>query len=176
MEGDIPDKVAVFKHNGRVIGLSPVLDYVFRPKEISHMSLYEWVSRCECEKKPTSKRWSKRRMKTPHRVTDADYHETDSDSDSQPTKHALLSFQNGHPLADSHGTHCRSPSKACVPNFVGVTLPRFDQGDREYYCCSMLTIFKPWRSGLDLKRREETWDEAFSAASFSPRQLEIMQI
>jgi hypothetical protein len=62
-----------------------------------------------------------------------------------------------------------------VPNFIGATLPCFDQGDREYYCCTMLMLFKPWRSGLDLKNREESWDDAFSDASFSPRQREIMK-
>jgi hypothetical protein len=121
-ESDKPDKVAVVKHNGRVIGLSPVLDYVFRPEEISSMSLYEWITICEHEKKPTgnTKKQSKRRTMTtlsPNHETNmdddfiVDYH-SDPDCDSKPNKHCLLSFPDGHPLADSHGTHCRSPTKA----------------------------------------------------------------
>lgn len=138
------------------------------------MSLHKWVSRCERKKKPTGKTQSKTHVTTTSESGD----KMDSDSnsqESQPTKHSLLSFQEVHPLADSHGTQCHPPSKAHVPNFVGATLPRFNQGDHEYYCCTMLTLFKPWRFGLDLKNREESWDDAFSATSFFPRQLKIMK-
>jgi hypothetical protein len=95
--------------------------------------------------------------------------DTDHGDNSQhPRKGSLLSFQVAHPLADIHGMRCCSPSKIKIPNFISATLPHFNQGDCEYYCCTMLTLFKPWRSGLDLKGREETWDDAFSAHSFSP--------
>jgi hypothetical protein len=62
-----------------------------------------------------------------------------------------------------------------LPNFLPNTLPRADRGDREYYCCAMLTFFKPWRSGKDLKNKMETWDKSFMAHQFSKRQLEIMK-
>lgn len=91
------------------------------------------------------------------------------------TSSPLLPFLGGHPLADSHGSCCQFVKKTCIPDFVGPTLPRFDQGDQEYYCCTMLTPFKPWRSGLDLKRREESWDDAFSRYPFTERQLELMR-
>ena len=59
-----------------------------------------------------------------------------------------------------------------VPNFAGATLPRCDQGDREYYCCSMLTIFKPWRSGSDLKQTQTaSWDDEFNNYVFSDDEL-----
>ncbi|CAA7270635.1 unnamed protein product [Cyclocybe aegerita] len=38
----------------------------------------------------------------------------------------------------------------------------------------MLTLFKPWRSGLDLKNATQTWDNAFYLHEFSPRQKEII--
>src|ERR1700683_334755 len=50
-----------------------------------------------------------------------------------------------------------------------------DQGDREYYCHTMLTLFKPWRTGKDLKYEIQTWDESFLKYEFSKRQLEIMK-
>ena len=63
-----------------------------------------------------------------------------------------------------------------IPSFVGASLPRCDQGDREYYCCSMLTIFKPWRSGLDLKRSwMAAWDEEFASHVFKDSELAIMK-
>ncbi|KAF8240600.1 hypothetical protein L208DRAFT_1231591, partial [Tricholoma matsutake] len=38
-------KVTLFKHNGQVIGLSPVQDYMYRSAELHNMSLYDWISR-----------------------------------------------------------------------------------------------------------------------------------
>ncbi|THU92680.1 hypothetical protein K435DRAFT_627172, partial [Dendrothele bispora CBS 962.96] len=69
-------------------------------------------------------------------------------------------FLNGHPLADSHAVEV-STDKEIVPNFIGPGLPRRDKGNCEYghictyrceyYCMTMLVLFKPWRSGKDLK-------------------------
>jgi hypothetical protein len=39
----------------------------------------------------------------------------------------------------------------------------------------MLALFKPWRSGLDLRCKYISWDEAFLSHSFSARQLEVMK-
>ena len=38
----------------------------------------------------------------------------------------------------------------------------------------MLTLFKPWRSGLDLKSHEQTWDDAFQAHVFSAHENQII--
>jgi len=62
-----------------------------------------------------------------------------------------------------------------VPNFIGGALPRSDRGDREYYCSTMLTFFKPWRTGKDLKLEDQSWDDAFETNVFNTRQLEIMK-
>ena len=69
---------------------------------------------------------------------------------------------------------CKSLSELVVPNFIGGTLPRRDQGDREYYCSTMLTLFKPWRTGYDLKSADETWEHAFDNYDFSDRQMNLM--
>lgn len=120
---------------------------MFCPDEISDMSLHQWISRCEDEKKPTGKKLSKQHVSILDQDAGGDDEDgdnlnvdVDSDSDSEPTKHSLLSFQDGHPLTDSHGTHCQAPMKAHVPNFIGATLPCFDYGDHEYYCSAMLTL------------------------------------
>ncbi|KAF8220911.1 hypothetical protein L208DRAFT_1126997, partial [Tricholoma matsutake] len=49
-DGAKSQKVVIIKRNGEIISLSPVIDYVYRSEEIGPMSLYEWVSRCECQK------------------------------------------------------------------------------------------------------------------------------
>ncbi|KAF8231101.1 hypothetical protein L208DRAFT_1143341, partial [Tricholoma matsutake] len=61
-----------------------------------------------------------------------------------------------------------------IPNFIGTTIPRCDQGDQEYYCSAMLTLFRPWRTGLHLKHENDTWNDAFIKYSFSKCQKEIM--
>jgi len=65
-------------------------------------------------------------------------------------------------------------NKLRVPNFTGATLPRRDKGDREYYCCAMLTLFKPWRTGSDLKSTTASWDEQFLAHQFSNDEVNYM--
>ena len=89
-------------------------------------------------------------------------------------KSSLLTFLSSHPFASSHSTRWLQPQKARVPLFIGPTLPRRDQGDREYYCTTMLTLFKPWRSGLDLKNDDGTWSDAFDNYLFSPYHQKIM--
>jgi hypothetical protein len=84
-------------------------------------------------------------------------------------------FKPDHRQADTHAVHMSEDDNSIVPNFVGGSLPRCDQGDREYYCCTMLTLFKPWRNGKDLKFETQTWDESFLKYEFSKRQLEILK-
>ena len=81
-----------------------------------------------------------------------------------------LCFQAGHPLSDSHGIRFIENNTHHIPNFLGANLPRCDQGDREYYCSTMLVLFKPWRQGLDLKNKEQTWDTAFHELEFTKQQ------
>jgi hypothetical protein len=85
-------------------------------------------------------------------------------------------FHKNHPLWKSHYVRCdRSHLETMVPNFTGGALPRMDQGDREYYCCTMLTLFKPWRDPLKLKSTSDSWHEAFTEYVFSNKALRLMR-
>jgi uncharacterized protein DUF6570/helitron helicase-like protein/PIF1-like helicase len=86
----------------------------------------------------------------------------------------FYSFLPDHPQYGTHEIQCKYLSDFVVPNFIGGTLPRCDQGDHEYYCSTMLTLFKPWRTGHDLKSAEETWEQAFNKHIFSPAQKNLM--
>ena len=86
----------------------------------------------------------------------------------------FYSFLPDHPQYSTHESQCKYLSDFVVPNFIGGTLPRCDQGDHEYYCSTMLTLFKPWRTGHDLKSAEETWEQAFNKHIFSPAQKNLM--
>ena len=98
----------------------------------------------------------------------------ESDSIESEVDERILLFLEDHPLYETHYAEFDRNKKNIVPNFVGGSLPRQDRGDREYYCTTMLTLFKPWRSGKDLKDEIQSWDEAFTNHEFTQRQLEIM--
>ena len=200
------ERVTLVKRRGQIMGLSPITDYVDRPKELESMCLYDWVSRCKREKiPPSSKQKSTARQCDSNCESDRESEsasETDFSSDpdisdivsetfisdksnsleqsttlpldmkSIPT--GLFEFQSRHPLHSTHRTRCVSVDKALIPNFIGETLPRRDTGDCEWYCATMLTLFSPWRSGLQLKTQEQSWDDAFMSFKFSSAQLKVM--
>ena len=87
----------------------------------------------------------------------------------------MYSFLKHHPLCKTHKVKFDKQKKNTVPNFVGGSLPRCDQGDREYYCATMLTLFKPWRSGKYLKKNDQSFDEAFNSFHFTAQQTQCMK-
>ncbi|PBK62524.1 hypothetical protein ARMSODRAFT_1061253, partial [Armillaria solidipes] len=91
------------------------------------------------------------------------------------SKYHRYKFSWEHPLHESHHVRVCPVKDQKVPNFVGGMLPRKDKGDREYYCTSMLVLFKPWRTGADLKvDQDTTWDAVFENYSFSEAHTRIM--
>jgi hypothetical protein len=179
--GQPREKVAIFKRNGRVIGFSPVHDYICRPIEFESTCLYDWISRCQREKKS-----ARNAKKSTTKIVDNEA-EVESECETFPnedtgapltgsqtkSKSKFYFFTRDHPLVDTHGI--RWTRRVRIPNFIGESLPRSDQGDREFYCSTMLALFRPWRSGLDLKSERNTWDDAFTLYDFSPRQLILMK-
>src|SRR6266581_1338544 len=51
-ESNASEKVAILKYNNKIIGLSPVHDYIYRGEALRDMCLYDWVARCERTKLP----------------------------------------------------------------------------------------------------------------------------
>ncbi|PBK59898.1 hypothetical protein ARMSODRAFT_852371, partial [Armillaria solidipes] len=99
------------------------------------------------------------------------------EDDDSPSRKKIrrLQFSDGHPMHATHHVRVREDTDRHVPNFVGGLLPRKDKGDREYYCAAMLTLFKPWRTGHDLKQDALTsWDQAFQNHDFSDFHEKIM--
>src|ERR1700683_1877214 len=184
------DKVILMKNvECEFIGLSIVDDYKYRPYELSGMSLYEWIQIYERLKRTNTeqKKFQSQKhedVKSPTILQsddeiDSDF-ESDSDyveSDQAPEKKKIegkYPFLQNHPLYETHQVNI-SKSKNLIPNFAGGSLPRCDRGDREYYCATMLTLFKPWRNGKNLKEDDQSLDEAFITYKFTPRQTELMR-
>ncbi len=114
-------------------------------------------------------------------ITDDDKDDNDDDFfDDAPSETEddeetpVKAFLKNHPLYDTYVAQFDPRKQNIVPNFIGGSLPRRDRGDREYYCATMLTLFKPWRSGRDLKIEEYSWDETFINHEFTSRQTQLM--
>jgi len=169
------EKVPIFKRGKRYTGVSHVEDYCKRATELESTCLYDWIS--------YSKRQKTANVITPDDL--ADYHDddddapnqsidtTDSSADDQVKKH-LYQFLPSHPLHKTYKTYFNKNKTPTIPTFLGPALPRSSTGDREFYCMTMLTLFVPWRTGKSLKSDTETWAAAFSRATFTQKQLDIL--
>ena len=88
-------------------------------------------------------------------------HETKIQSQMRMCAPSYLNFHGQHPQADTHEVCLMDEELSYVPNFIGGAIPCKDSGSREEYCMTMLTLFKPWRFGKDLRDGEDT-NEAMS--------------
>ncbi|KAF5330095.1 hypothetical protein D9758_018667 [Tetrapyrgos nigripes] len=185
------EKVVVIRHKGKIVGFSSIFDYIYRPQALNEMTLYEWV--CQCERVKLKAGNKEIDCSDDERSENYDCSSSSDEASDKDTlevvrpstqnkarplqKHRLP--KNGHPFMDDHplaSTHylCMHNKKNIVPNFIGPSLPRKNKGDREFYCSVMLTLFKPWRTGEDLKIKDENWDSAFLNYQFSTHQKFLM--
>ncbi|RXW14796.1 hypothetical protein EST38_g11058 [Candolleomyces aberdarensis] len=125
-------------------------DYRYRPRQHEHVNLYKWIQ-CSLRHYQLSTRNARQDL-------------------------PFFEYLAGHPLSKTHVVACDPDRRYyVVPNFLGPSLPRKDKGEREEYCMTMLTLFSPWRTGLDLKSSAYSWEEAFEAHVFTERQLQLMR-
>jgi hypothetical protein len=173
-------KITLIKKKGKIIGLSPVYDYIYRSPELEHVCLYEWVQRFQRKKvkKPKSDICPTAYTEEPiDDICDASFETvTEIDDISKKRQKNIFHFTKDHSLYDSHASHSVPDYEKRVPNFIGASLPRCDQGNREYYCCTMLTLFKPWRRGHDLKNSAQaSWDDIFNVHKFKNQEVQLMK-
>ena len=189
-------KVALIKRNGRIFGLSPVFDYIYRPVELQNITLYDWIAQSKRIKIPKSRSKNKQESRdiellenlsdisSESELSNNNSLDDDLENPSEeeyklvPPKSLgknMYTYMPSHPLYATHAVQFNPENSKNVPNFIGPPLPRKDQGDREYYCSTMLTFFKPWRTGNDLKELNTTWDEEFNRYKFTTRQNQLMQ-
>ena len=140
--------MTLVRQKGSIVGVSSVFDYVYRPLELEYMSLYEWVHRCSQIKLPKVEQMKGSKKDNPE--PDISF---DSVSDGPLDSHApdarcsrsIHEFLPDHSLHTTHSMQLHKADPKKIPNFIGATLPRKDQDDRNYYCLTMLALFKPWR-------------------------------
>ncbi|KAJ6464412.1 hypothetical protein C8R45DRAFT_840407, partial [Mycena sanguinolenta] len=174
------------KTTSKFVGATAVDDYIFRPFEYEDCNVYEWIQvHTRCKRTPSQLADFAANV-SEHVAAPSQNQEDDAewlDVDLPPEagreladELGLYAYREGHPLWRTHYARCdRRYLDITVPNFIGGSLPRKDQGDREIYCRTMLTLFKPWRDGLDLKMDGESWDTAFNCQHLSDKYIRIMK-
>jgi len=164
--------VLIYKAGNNYKATSPLYDYVYRPGELKGVCLYDYISLFEKVKS------SKHRAPV---VSDEASNTSSSENESDNEVEGPVGNSSGisYKLDSAHPqyTNCivRRRKTAIIPNFVGATLPRNTDATYEYYCLTMLTLFCPWRTGLDLKAPDVSWGEHFESFEFTSRQVEIMK-
>jgi hypothetical protein len=138
-------KVAVFRKKGKIVGLSPVHDYIHRPQDAYNMCLYDWIP---CYKREKLRKKTNKDVQNVSQPEPADDFNDNSitledtqpdllsgsesnengtmDTKNRKRRSGLLNFKPEHPLSDSHAARYVKDNLRCVPNFIGVSLPRND--------------------------------------------------
>ncbi|KDQ49304.1 hypothetical protein JAAARDRAFT_97396, partial [Jaapia argillacea MUCL 33604] len=172
------ERIVIHRANEEYIGISPVMDYIFQPLIYETCSLYDWIRLYKKEK------MSKSLQKEEHQQGDEmeieenlieDEEETQSEHHQKGNSNVPPRFLSDHPQHNSHFAILRQDHESFIPNFVGGSLPRSDKGSREFYCSVMLTLFKPWRTGHDLKLETQDWKSVFDEYEFTDRHRELMK-
>ncbi|KAH9858947.1 hypothetical protein C2E23DRAFT_699794, partial [Lenzites betulinus] len=161
----------------RVVSLSKVDDYVWRPAALSSMSLYQFLRSTDIKLLPKKQNHTTEDDSSLNAVSACD----ESSGDTQNARHRkrttrVLHFQHEHPRYATHGVSRRCKSDLWTLTFSGGVLPRPDRGDREEYCRTMLTLFAPggWRSAPDLLLCADSWSTAFDNCEFDREALLVM--
>ncbi|KAF6741364.1 hypothetical protein DFP72DRAFT_834239, partial [Ephemerocybe angulata] len=143
------ETVRMTRSNGQFFATSNTDDYRLRPTQLENISLYDFT---QCAVKH-----SLRAVRDPRKDL------------------RWFQFSEDHPQRDTHAV-ALDPSRrtTVVPHFIGPSLPRRDAGDKEEYCRAMLTLFCPWRTGIDLRSADATWEETFNQYGFVQRQRDLM--
>ncbi|KAJ7112379.1 hypothetical protein C8R44DRAFT_577971, partial [Mycena epipterygia] len=128
--------VLLMKTGDKYLGVSNVDDYVHRPQIFENTSLYDFIQMTTRKKRTKKQRAD---FEENDDWLDDDMIEVDEehvgDVDDAVSSHA---FASTHELYKTHYIRCdRRGLVNMVPNFVGGSFPRVDQGDREFYCCTM---------------------------------------
>ncbi|KAH6888300.1 hypothetical protein BKA70DRAFT_1121558, partial [Coprinopsis sp. MPI-PUGE-AT-0042] len=170
-ENSTMDVVILGKEGGEIVAKSVVDDYIFRPLCFEGMSLLKWVQLSDKRRIPKGKQ-------TPidEEVNCEDeWEDVEESCSADIDTDSYRAFLPGHPLHETHEVRVlQAREHSVIPNYLGGKLPRRDQGDREYYCMTMLTLFKPWRSVNDLTDSTSTWDENFVRHEFEQWQTAMM--
>ena len=149
--------------NGSYVMYNNTLDYTLRPSRWHDICLHDWISRVQ------KVRMNNQQIKH--------IKQSNKDKSVKSDKDDFIDSKTYLPGHPQRFTHCINLHEKAdkIPSFIGGPLPRSDKGNREYYCEIMLMLFKPWRTGNDLKQKKQRWDDAFDIYCFSAQQRKLME-
>ncbi|KAJ7085022.1 hypothetical protein C8R43DRAFT_851200, partial [Mycena crocata] len=202
-EGITEDLLTVRNQDGSYVACSVVDDYRFRPRAYEHVNLYEWVQ-CSDKKARTPKERREfeddlllnnfeHHVTQPRKDYENEAMDIDSEPDNSDTDSDFDDFivddlgldEKTSDIEEYDASDDESDWKSededeiilnkVIPNFMGGAVPRADKGDREYYCMTIMTLFKPWRAPADLKDTQSTWDQIFHEHTFTDRQQQLIR-
>jgi hypothetical protein len=176
-EGGDEDEVSIRVDEGGNIAMlgDQISDYTFRPRELQGMCLWDFVAKAE------KAHGGKRGAGVPPVDEEADEvtgglseDEEQVDDSGRPGENdkrkggrrtvEKFAFLSEH--QEYERKHIRLREKDVVPVPIGPAMPRRDQPDaRARYCRLMLILFKPWRTLLDLREADESWEHSFGELS-----------
>lgn len=180
-------KLLIMKYEDRLVGYNTVLDYVLRPDECNDCTLYDWITQYKKMRTPRNHSlavFCKNTNMYENQDNESNDYEQDIDEDQifvnnehlfnvldfQPHR---LRYQSEHPQSKTHYVQRIPDNKRPLANFMNA-FPRADPSD-EYYCKSMLTLFKPWREGKHLNQLQQSWSKCFSDTTFSTHAIKLMK-
>ncbi|KAJ7089425.1 hypothetical protein C8R44DRAFT_560449, partial [Mycena epipterygia] len=182
-EGEEDDeKVPIGKQDGKFVATSGVNDYRYCPIIYNNVTLYEWI---QCSEKKARNQKERLEFEEEVRMAKymrADYYraavkrlEEEGEAFDEDVEDSLEDDNDYCPQDNPDADGTPDILTNVIPNFIGGALPRSDKGDRSFYCLTMMTLFKPWRSPTDLKDSESTWEQTFNEHEFNARQKELMR-
>ncbi|KAJ3548530.1 hypothetical protein NM688_g5285 [Phlebia brevispora] len=161
------------EEEGVVMKADQVSDYIYRPRELEYLSVWQFV-------RHTSKEHIRERRKNDEK-TDESGDEMDVDDrpisevealsiadletvlNSIRRRRPTYQFLSNHPECKRKHIRIRHPNELRIVVPIGAALPRRDRaGVFAKYCRLMLLLFKPWRQMKDLREEQQAWNEAFS--------------
>lgn len=183
-EKDTTEKISIIKIKNKIVGFSPVYDYIYRSHELESLCVYDWIKLC-VRKKFNSTFLKRKHNESSSTESDSSDQSKKSDSSNKLNPNINVSkakqipknlhlFLTKHPLHESHASHLSQDDDKTVVNFIGGLLPRRNEEDDEYYQ-TMLALFKPWRSGCNLRNNEMSWADTFNGHKFSPKHEKLMK-
>ncbi|PPR07612.1 hypothetical protein CVT24_004165 [Panaeolus cyanescens] len=195
------EKVLILRSRGKVVACSWIQDYIHRPIELSNINLYEYI---RCYKRVSILAGKNKESQeaddihfdtfgealestniADHDASSGSDNDSEADVDEQNVDKGsgarikrmdkyTYRFAAEHAQYLSHGMRYIKDNQLRLLNFIG-SLPRSDKGDIEYYCSTMLSLFKPWRTGHDLRTpNDNSWKDAFERHEFTGHERRLM--
>lgn len=145
------DDVRLEFADGRVVQRSMLIDYIYRPAELNHLSFLDYHLDTY-NIKGTSHQQSKKRK----------FDDGPGDSRGRPVN-ARYCYQPEHPAADTQLRMSRSSNHNKLPSLIGQRFPSAkDPAQRVLYCILVLLLFKPWGSVNEVKAWSSTVENTFN--------------